>query len=255
MTLDDYRTHMASVFLTELATTLRPRTLNTIKWLGSAIFVQAVARGYCDSNPWRDARVLGKTLDDGETGVYSLEEMENINNALVDRVDAQLVMALAFFTGLRKGEIAGLQWGDIDDSFIHVRRALSRGEVGAPKSKHAVRSIPIIQPVRIPLTLWRAKTNSDKWLFPSERKTPLNLDLFANTVIKPALAGAGIEWRGYHACRRGLATALRALTGNSTAGRDVLGHGSTAVTEQHYEHTVPEEVLRGMKLLEAKARA
>jgi hypothetical protein len=43
------------------------------------------------------------------------------------------------------------------------------------------------------------------------------------------------------------------LTGNSNAGRDVLGHGSTQVTEQHYEHAMPEEALKGMRLLEAKS--
>ncbi|MGA9964594.1 MAG: hypothetical protein WBQ10_05275 [Terriglobales bacterium] len=34
------------------------------------------------------------------------------------------------------------------------------------------------------------------------------------------------------------------------AGRDALGHVSTATTEAHYEKTVPEAVLKGMRLLE-----
>jgi hypothetical protein len=33
----------------------------------------------------------------------------------------------------------------------------------------------------------------------------------------------------------------------------VLGHTTTRITEQHYEHALPEEALRGMRLLEAKA--
>jgi integrase len=35
-------------------------------------------------------------------------------------------MALSFFAGMRKGEIWGLQWSDVDGEFIHVRRAFSR---------------------------------------------------------------------------------------------------------------------------------
>ncbi len=105
LTLSEYRTHNMSLFLTGLAKTLRPRTLNNVKWIASAIFDHAVATGQCDNNPIRDAKVLGKTLPDGVTGSYTLEEMENIISALVENVAAQLVMALSFFAGMRKGAL------------------------------------------------------------------------------------------------------------------------------------------------------
>ena len=260
--LSDYKTHMMSVFLTGLAKTLRPRTLNAIKWLASAIFAHAVATGNCETNPIRDAMVLGKTLGHGDTKSYTLEEMENVITALVDRVDAQLVMALSFFAGMRKGEIQGLKWVDIDGDFIHVRRAFSRGVVGTPKSKKSVRSLPIIQPLRGLLMLWRAKCPKEQvWLFHNSEGSPtedqpgrgaLNMDQFAREVIRPALRKKGCEWKGFHAGRRGLGSELRSLTGNSTAARDMLGHTTTRVTEEHYEHTLPEDALRGMRLLEEK---
>jgi integrase len=244
---------MMSNFLTGLAKTLRPRTLNSIKWLASAIFAHAVATGNCETNPIRDAMVLGKTLGHGDTKSYTREEMENVISALVDRVDAQLVMALSFFAGMRKGEIQGLQWGDIDAGHIHIRRAFSRGVEGTPKSKKSLRALPIIAPVKIPLMLWRGKCGEGVWVFTNTEGNALNMDMFANKVIKPVLRKAGIEWKGYHAGRRGLGTELRSLTGNSTAARDMLGHTTTRVTEQHYEHTLPEDALRGMRLLEAKS--
>jgi integrase len=250
--LSDYKTHMMSVLLTDLAKTLRPRTLNAIKWLASAVFAHAVATGQCETNPIRDARVLGKTLGHGKTKSYTLEEIENVITALVDNAAAQLVMALSYFAGLRKGEIQGLQWSDIDGDFIHVRRAFSRGVEGTPKSKKALRAIPIIQPVRGLLKLHRAKAGDGVWVFTNTEGNALHMDMFANKVIKPALREAKIEWKGLHAGRRGLGTTLRSLTGNSTAGRDVLGHTTTRVTEEHYEHTLPEDALRGMRLLEEK---
>ena len=253
LTLSDYKTHFMSNFLTGLAKTLRPRTLNSIKWLASAIFAHAVATGNAETNPIRDARVLCKTMGHGSTKSYTLEEMEDVISALIDRVDAQLVMALSFFAGMRKGEIWGLQWGDIDGELIHVRRAFSRGVVGTPKSKKSVRPIPIIQPVRGLLMLWRAKNPDGVWVFTNTEGGALNLDQFAREVIRPALQKAGLQWKGFHAGRRGLGTELRSLTGNSTAGRDVFGHSTTRVTEEHYEHRLPEDALRGMRLLEAKA--
>jgi integrase len=253
MHLAEYRTHMMSNFLTGLAKTLRPRTLNSIKWLASAIFAHAVATGNAETNPIRDAKVLGRTLGHGDTKSYTLEEMENVISALIDRVDAQLVMALSFFAGMRKGEIWGLQWGDVNGELIHVRRAFSRGVVGTPKSKKSVRPIPIIQPVRGLLMLWRAKNPDGVWVFTNTEGGALNMDQFARDVIRPALKKAGLQWKGLHAGRRGLGSELRSLTGNSTAGRDMLGHTTTRVTEEHYEHRLPEDALRGMKLLEAKA--
>lgn len=252
--LKDYKTPLMSIFLTNLSKTLRPRTLNNVKFLASSLFTHAVARGDCEVNPIRDSKVLGKMLENGTTQSYTLEEIENVISALVDHVECQLIMALAFFLGLRKGEIQGLQWGDIDDNYVHVRRAFGRGVLGTPKTRKSVRSVPLIAPVRVCLVLWRQKCRGNGWLFPSQGETtPIGLDGLAARVIRPALERAGLPWKAFHAGRRGLGTSLRALTGNSNAGRDMLGHENAKVTEEHYEDKMPEEVLKGMRLLEERA--
>lgn len=251
--LKDYRTPQLSNFLTTLAKTNKPRTLANIKNLASGIFSHAVATGHTETNPIRDAMVLGKTLQNGETQSYTLEEIENVISALVDHVECQLIMALAFFLGLRKGEIQGLQWEDVDTHAVHVRRAFGRGVVGTPKTRRSTRSVPLIAPVRVFLGLWKAKGTGTGWVFPGVRGEALGLDGVTARVIRPTLERARLPWKGFHAGRRGLGTQLRALTGNSNAGRDVLGHSTTQVTEAHYEHAMPEEALKGMKLLEEKA--
>jgi integrase len=252
--LSDYKTSTFSLLLTQLAKTYRPRTLASVKFLTSAIFAHATAMGLTESNPIRDAKVLGKMLPNGETEAYTLEEIENVISALVDHVECQLIMALAFFLGLRKGEIAGLQWGDVDGEYLHIRRAVGRGVVGTPKTRKSLRSVPLIAPVRLFLGLWRKRCRGDGWVFPSQDGiTPISLDRVADR-MKPILAAKGLSWKGFHAGRRGLGTALRSLTGNSNAGRDMLGHSNAQVTEAHYEAAMPEEVLRGMKLLEGKVK-
>lgn len=255
MTLREYRTPMMTNHITALAKTYRPRTLKAIKNITSGMFSHAVATGHCETNPIRDAAVLGKMLPNGVTQSYSLEEIENIITALVDHADCQLVMALSFFLGLRKSEIAGLQWSDFDGDYVHIRRACVRGHVDVPKTLKSVRSLPLIQPVRGLLMLWKQRCGDGAvlWVFPSDRGKTTNLDRLAAEVIRPTLREAGCEWKGFHAGRRGLGTTLRALTGNSNAGRDVLGHSTTQVTEVHYEAAMPEEALKGMRLLEEKA--
>lgn len=147
--LQDYKTPLMTNFLTSLAKTLRPRTLDRIKWLASAIFAHAVATGHCDSNPIRDAKVLGNTLGNGDTKSYTLEEMENVISALIEHTDAQLVMALSFFAGLRKGEIQGLQWADVDADYIHVRRAFSRVWLVHLKARRLYAPSPLFNLLRV----------------------------------------------------------------------------------------------------------
>lgn len=250
--ITNYKTATMSILLTNLSKMLRPRTLQHIKFLSSSIFSHAVAVGACDTNPIRDAMVLGKTLPDGVTEAYSLEEIEQVINALVEHTDCQLIMALACFLGLRKGEIQGLQWGDIEEDVLHIRRAVVRGIVGTPKSLKSTRQVPLIAPVKVLLVLWRVRSQGQTWVFQDKNGNPVWLKDFAAKRIRPALQKAGLRWKGFHAGRRGLGTALRSLTGNSNAGRDILGHSTTQVTEQHYEAAMPAEALKGMKLLEER---
>jgi PilZ domain len=80
-----------------------------------------------------------------------------------------------------------------------------------------------------------------------------DLDSIAAKIIKPVLTKNKREWKGFHAGRRGLGTVLRQLTGNGTAGRDVLGHEDEGVTKEHDEGALPVFALMGL-MLEAKVK-
>jgi integrase len=251
MLLKDYRTSMGTKFLTEQAQTFAKATVGHMRSLGSGVFAHAVALGEVETNPWHDVKILGKTKEKPETKHYTLEEIENIISALVNNVECQLIMALAFFLGLRKGEIEGLQWGDIDKEWLHVRRSKWNGTVGEPKTKKSIRSIPAIQPVPVLLGLWKKKcadTSAGVFIFPH------HLNHYARTIIRPCLEKEKLQWKGFHAGRRGLGTVLRELTGNSNAGKNVLGHSTTQMTEEKYEKAMPEEALKGMRLLEERSQ-
>ena len=55
------------------------------------------------------------------------------------------------------------------------------------------------------------KTNPEGLVFTSSKGSPLNLDNLSRRVIRPALARVGLEWHGWHAFRRGLATNLKQI--------------------------------------------
>ena len=54
----------------------------------------------------------------------TLDQVEQFISALHTRVDAQAVVSLSFFLGLRPSEIAGLKWEDVEEHRINIRRAV-----------------------------------------------------------------------------------------------------------------------------------
>lgn len=266
--LRSYTTPMGSVFLTKLSKKLGRRTLAHIRSLMSGLFAHALNLGLVGHNPIRDVKVLGKVRAPEGTEHYTLEEIENLISALADHADAQLVMALGFFEGLRPSEIAGLQWGDIDQQFIHVRRAVVRSHVGGTKTPESEASVPLIEPVRTMLGLWAAKSAPRKWVFENRDGGPADLHNLVNRVVLPHVRGKGLcdqckkvpkkpepkaEWKGLYAARRGGSTALVELTGDLLASQGLLRHKSLTTTALFYKKETPKATLDGMLLLEETA--
>ena len=253
-TLVDYRPHEGAKFLNGLAKTLRRRSLQHIRSLASGIFTLAVNQeGLLERNPWRDVKVMAKMKADEPTEKYTLPEAEAILGALRGHLNAQTVFSLAFFLGLRPSEIAGLRWEDIEEDAIHIQRAAVRGVVDGTKTD-GTRRVPLIQPVRGLLQLWRESSAgvTEGWVFPNRGGKPANMDEFPRRAIEPLLEKKSIEWKGLYAARRGAATILTELAKDrGLAAMGLHGHKSLGTTQDHYILAVPEETLRAVRLLEA----
>lgn len=253
ITLRDYKTVNATRFLTYLAERgLCTRTIAHVRSLLSGLFRHALRTGLIETNPVTDAGSLLPARTPEPTHAYSLDEAENVITALFENTQAQLVFALACFLGLRPGEIAGLQWSDIDDEWLHVRRSSWCGIVGTTKTAESVASVPLIQPLKSLLAAWRLQAKSE-WVFPSNRGgRPLNISQFAQRTIAPLVKSKKIAWHGLYAGRRGAATLLVQLTGNAVASQYVLRHKNIATTQTFYVKPVQTEAIKGLRLLESK---
>jgi integrase len=264
MTLGEYRTHMASAFLLSLTKTQGRTTLNHVRSLMSGVFSHAVNMGLVIVNPMAGCRILGKVRQPEPTSAYSLEEAENIISALVDHVDAQLVIALGFFAALRPSEIAGLQWADFDiradgTGAVSIRRAVVRGVVGTCKTPESEATLPLLPQVVVPLLLWkreceRSGLGTQTWLFENSRGKPTDLKEMVRVVIRPTCEAAGLQWKSLYACRRGAATCAIDLTGgNVIAGQELLRHKNASTTLAHYKKNAGTGLKAGLLALGAAA--
>lgn len=266
--LRDYTTPTGSVFLTKLSKRLGRRTLAHVRSLMSGIFAHALNLGLVEHNPIRDVKILGKVRAPKDTEHYTLEEAENLISALVDHADAQLVVALGFFEGLRPSEIAGLQWPDFDPASIHIRRGVVRGVVEPTKTPESEASVPLIEPVKTLLALWAKKSPPRLWLFENRDGGPIDLHNLVNRVILPHVRGKGTcavcrkvpqrpepgaVWKGLYSGRRGCGTALTELTGNLLSAQGMLRHKTMTTTAAFYKKETPQATIAGMRLLEGAA--
>ncbi len=256
--LSEYMTETATEFLTELSGKLNRNSYNHVRSLCSGIFSHAVAIGKTKYgiafNPIHDAHsVSSKIRTPAATAAYSLGELEDSISKLHDHVDAQLMLALAGFEGLRPSEIVGLKWGDITDDLICIRRAVVHGIEGDCKTPESVDDIPLIAPVRLYAALWRAKSGNpapDTWVFPNGvGDEPARVRDYSRRVFKPIL---GDRFVGLYKARRSTASIVTRLTGNPIAASRILRHKNMSVTMAHYIENDRVALEAGMKLLEAE---
>ena len=83
----------------------------------------------------------------------------------------KLYLAIGFYTGMRTGEILGLQYSDINlkERVIYVRRTVGEGKISTPKTKKSVREVPIFDDL-IP---YLKKPSNSLWLFSRKDGTRL----------------------------------------------------------------------------------
>ncbi|PIC71150.1 site-specific integrase [Sporosarcina sp. P16b] len=105
---------------------LAPATIKKHHDLLSNIFQFAIKNGSIKTNPVTNSEK--PTQKKTETAVYTTEEVRQLFAMLDDEgVKHSLMIRLAIETGMRRGEILGLQWNDIDfESYkIHINHSLS----------------------------------------------------------------------------------------------------------------------------------
>lgn len=166
---------------------------------------------------------------------------------------AKTVVATAAFTGLRRSELRGLRWGDLRGDELHVNRMVWESHIEEKTKTPASKApVPVVGLLRKWLEEHRNGFTADGFIFAGPKTgAPLNLANLARRVIVPKLKEAGIEWHGWHALRRGIATNLFRLKVPDLQIQSILRHANVATTRIYIKPVVEDSQLAMAKLEKA----
>jgi integrase len=217
----------------------------------------AVRRGVIASNPMRSLTVdeRPRQTDRERPHEWSDEEIAELLGAATrlakrceSRYDYTPLLRTAVFTGLRLGELLGLQWRhvDLDDGLLHVEQQWTRtGALAPPKTKSGIRRVPLsAELVSFLRKLKLASKHSGEadFVFASRAGTPLQHRNVQVRGFEAARDLAGLpSTLTFHDLRHGFASmaAHRGVPVQTLS--TALGHRHVGITQSVYLHLYSRE--------------
>jgi len=163
---------------------------------------------------------------------------------------------LAAWTGMRRGEVAGLTWRDVDTDTgtLTVRRArvnVTSADVreSKPKTPKGRRRVELDEETRVALAAWRERQEAERKAWPGtwsgddlvftlEDGSALRPDYLSRT-FRARTARAGLPVIRFHDLRHTHATLLLAAGVPVKVVSERLGHSTVAFTMDVYQHVLP----------------
>lgn len=231
----------------------------------SSIFDYAVRMQVLTNNPCKNVVLPSKKAKDRE--VYSLDEVQQMLELFENESEANykytIFFTLAAFTGLRRGELLGLEWKDIDwehDLLSVVRTSEYTKEKGiytdTPKTESSVRFIKLPSEVMQKLKEFQTWQNGykvklgTKWiecdrLFTKTDGSPMGMRQ-PYRYFERFCERTGMRFVNIHSFRHFNASVLISNGVDVKTVQGCLGHSCASTTLNIYAHSFQEAQAKAM---------
>lgn len=197
------------------------------------------------------------TPEEFKTFITASRECAEQSNSDISIWGYYVFFCIAFYTGMRKGEINALQWIDIKGNEINVTKSIVqklKGEdrITPPKNKSSIRTIQIPTPLAEVLKehkeRCKAMDNFSENLYICGGIRPLR-DTSIENFNKKFSETAGVKKIRIHDFRHSHASLLANEGINIQEIARRLGHSKVSITLETYSHLYPKEEERAMSVL------
>ena len=166
------------------------------------------------------------------------------------------IIRTAAYSGLRRGELFGLQWSDIDDGGrLHVRRSIYQGAITTPKTGDSDRVVDVPQVLLDDLAVYRLMSPpiGQGFVFRQVSGRPMDPDMWHRERLVPILKRASLyrPGTGLHAIRHTYVSMLIDQGEDVGYIADQVGHSSTKLTQDIYRHVFKGARVEAMRRLSA----
>ena len=231
---------------------ISPNNIKKVHKLLRQFFSYAEKEGYIIKNPCINA-TLPKNKKEIENIIaerktkfqyFNEKEIKQLLN-LFKNTRYENIIKFALGTGMRKGEILGLQWRDVDfnNRNIHVVHNLSyvanianngmrtyRTILQTPKSENSIRIIPMSKQI---YNLLNSLNKDSDYVF-SSRGSHFDIK-WTEKFWSKTLKGTNLEGKTFHDLRHTFATMLLLNGANLIQIKELLGHSSVKITEMYLD--------------------
>lgn len=231
----DFRASLAKV-TTRSGNSLSASRINRIMTPLRMILSEAANR-FDFSSPYHGIKSLKVPRTDVEP--FSIEEVKQIIDTV--RPDFRNYYIVRFFTGMRTGEIDGLQWEHVDFKRrqILVRQALVQGRLEYTKNDGSFRTIEMSQLVVDAMNDQKKATGKMNFVFSTRTGGPMNHNNVTKRVWYPLLRHLGLRKRRPYQTRHTAATLWLAAGENPEWIARQMGHTTTEMLFRVYSRYVP----------------
>lgn len=233
-------------FVTGLSATLAAGSVRTVWGTVRAVLGAAVRDRLIGHDPAVGVKMPEKPRE--QVVPLTVDQVDALVRAAPDHYRHLVVVAAA--TGLRQGELFGLQADDIDldARTMAVERQVQPAAgggflVGPLKNRASYRTIPVgtvvVNAVKAHLKAHPAKGR--EFVFRDAAGDPLTRNTFNSRVWRPLVERAGLPGVGMHELRHFYASALIRAGLNPKVVAARLGHANAAMTLNTYSHLWPDD--------------
>jgi integrase len=237
---------------------LAPQSIKNICLVVKLVKASAVDENGDELYPmkWKAEFIDAPVVDARKQRTPSLTGEEVTKIVAASEAEMRILFILDAATGLRAGELLGLEIRHFDGSSIKVEQSVWRSDVQAPKTQNAYRIVDLHPDVAKLLSNFIGSRKSG-YIFGTSSGKPLGQSNILRRSLHPVLARLGIERCGFHAFRRFRNTYLRNYTSCPNglrnfwlgwSGKDMSDHYDKIREDAAFRREVAERVGIGFEL-------
>lgn len=245
-TIQQFYDHMAHAAQHGYQKNYNEATIKRIRGLLSRIFAVAQEMGIIQDTPIKNRLLQIKAEQSGHHKALPDALISEVKQKIptLEDPELRLYFALLAYTGMRREEILGLHWEDVDlgTGTAYVRWTVTYPKQNRPfvqnsaKSKYAIRPVLLATPV---LQIMKPLAKPKGFLFGDD--VPWCYSTFVRHFRKGKKL-LGFEGYTSHDFRTTLGTQLKENGATSAQVADVLGHADTRMVETVYARTREEGI-------------